>query len=32
VIFLNIHIELIILKTDDEQFTLATKKVIAYHL
>ena len=24
--FLNIQIDLIILKTDDEQFTLATKK------
>jgi len=30
--FLNIQIDLIILKTDDKQFTLTTKKVIAYHL
>jgi len=30
--FLNIQIDLIILKTDDKQFMLATKKIIAYHL
>jgi len=30
--FLNIQIDFIILKTDDEQFTLTTKKIIAYHL
>jgi len=30
--FLNIQIDLIILKTDDKQFTLATKKIIAYHV
>jgi len=30
--FLNIQIDLIILKPDDEQFTLTTKKIIAYHL
>ena len=30
--FLNIQIDLIILKTDDEHFTLTTKKIIAYHL
>ena len=31
-IFLNIQIHLIILDTDVEQFTLTTKKIIAYHL
>jgi len=30
--FLDIQIDLIIHKTDDEQFTLTTKKIIAYHL
>jgi len=30
--FLSIQADLIILKTDDEQFTLATKKITAYHL
>jgi len=30
--FLNIQIDLIVLKTDDEQFTSTTKKIIAYHL
>jgi len=30
--FLNIQIDLIILETDVEQFTLTTKKIIAYHL
>ena len=30
--FLNIQIDLIIINTDDEQFTLTTKKIIAYHL
>jgi len=30
--FLNIQINFIMLKTDDEQFTLTTKKIIAYHL
>ena len=30
--FLNIQIDLIILKTYDQQFTLTTKKIIAYHL
>jgi len=30
--FLNIQVDLIILKTDDKQLTLTTKKVIAYHL
>jgi len=30
--FLNIHIDLIVLKTHDQQFTLTTKKIIAYHL
>ena len=30
--FLNIQIDLIILKRYDEQFTLTTKKIIAYHL
>jgi len=30
--FLNSQIDLTILKTDDEQFTLTTKKIIAYHL
>jgi len=29
---LNIQIELIILKTYDQQFTLTTKKIIANHL
>ena len=29
---LNIHIYFIILKTYDQQFTLTTKKIIAYHL
>jgi len=28
----NIQIDFIILQTDDEQFTLTTKKIIAYHL
>jgi len=31
-IFLNTQIDLIILETDVEQFTLTTKKIIAYHL
>ena len=31
-IFLSIQIDLIILETDVEQFTLTTKKIIAYHL
>ena len=31
-IFLNIQIDMIILETDVEQFTLTTKKIIAYHL
>jgi len=31
-IFLDIQIHLIILDTDVEQFTLTTKKIIAYHL
>jgi len=30
--FLNIHIDSIMLKTDDKQFTLAAEKIIAYHL
>jgi len=30
--FLNIQIDLLILKTYDGQFTLTTKKFIAYHL
>ena len=30
--FLNSQINLIILKTDDDQFTLTTKKITAYHL
>jgi len=30
--FLNIQIDLIILKTDYEQFTLTTKNIIAYHI
>jgi len=30
--FLNIQIDLIILKTYDQQFTLTTKKIIVYHL
>ena len=30
--FLSIQIDLIILKTDGEQFTLTTKKIIVYHL
>jgi len=29
---LNIQIDLIILKTDDEQFTLTCKKILAYNL
>jgi len=28
--FLNIQVDFIILQTDDEQFTLTTKKIIAY--
>jgi len=31
-IFLNTQIDLIILETDVAQFTLTTKKIIAYHL
>jgi len=31
-IFLNIQIDLIILEADVEQFTLTTKKIIAYYL
>jgi len=31
-IFLNMQIDMIILETDVEQFTLTTKKIIAYHL
>jgi len=30
--FLNIQIHMIMLKTEDKQFTLTTKKIIAYHL
>jgi len=30
--FLNVQIGLIMLKTDEEQFTLTTKKVTAYRL
>jgi len=30
--FLNIQTDWIILKTYDQQFTLTTKKIIAYHL
>jgi len=30
--FFNIQIDLIILNTDDEQFTLTTKKITPYHL
>jgi len=30
--FLNIQIDLILLETDVAQFTLTTKKIIAYHL
>jgi len=30
--FLNIQIDLITLKTYNQQFTLTTKKIIAYHL
>jgi len=30
--FLNIQIDLIISKKDNEQFSLTTKKIIAYHL
>jgi len=30
--FLNIQIDLLILKIHDGQFTLTTKKIIAYHL
>jgi len=30
--FLNSKIDFIILKTDDKQFTLTTKKIMAYHL
>jgi len=30
--FLNIQMDLLILKTDDGQFTLTTKKIVAYHL
>jgi len=30
--FLNIHIYFIILKTYDQQITLTTKKITAYHL
>jgi len=30
--FLNIKLDLTVLKPDDEQFTLTTKKIIAYRL
>ena len=30
--FPNIQIDLTVLKTYDQQFTLTTKKIIAYHL
>jgi len=30
--FLNIQIDFIVLNTADEQFTLTTKKILAYHL
>jgi len=30
--FLSIQMDLVILKTYDQQFTLTSKKIIAYHL